>query len=103
MSAAALAAIVLPDDGRSPVTVVVAGIGYLVVAVLYYRAASRHPEENRVGVTLIRTSDTAHSPAADGITARSSAADGMTANSPAADGIAAHSPAADGIAANDTA
>lgn len=45
VAAAAVAAIVLPDDGRSVAVLVVAGVGYALAGVLYYRAALRHPED----------------------------------------------------------
>jgi MFS family permease len=51
VAAAAAAALVLPPSGRSAPMAVVAGAAYQLVALLYYRAASRHPEERVIGVT----------------------------------------------------
>ncbi|MCK9920571.1 MFS transporter [Frankia sp. AgPm24] len=45
VAAAAVAAILLPDDGRSPAVVVIAGAGYALSGLVYYRVTRRHPEE----------------------------------------------------------
>ncbi|KDA42580.1 MFS transporter [Frankia sp. B2] len=45
VAAAAVAAVVLPDEGRSVPVVLVAGAGYALAGILYYRAAHRHPED----------------------------------------------------------
>jgi len=48
VAAAALAAVVVPLDGRSSPTITAAGIGYLLAGVVYYRAARRHAVDMRV-------------------------------------------------------
>lgn len=48
VAAAALGAAVVPLDGHSPLTVVLAGIGYVLAGVLYYRAARRHLQDMTV-------------------------------------------------------
>lgn len=45
VAAAAVAAVVVPEDGRSSPTIIAAGIGYSLAGLLYYRAAMRHPED----------------------------------------------------------
>lgn len=58
VSAAALAALVLPDDGRSTSVVVAAGLGYALAGALYYRAAMRQVEDMVIrGVGATRTAD----------------------------------------------
>ncbi len=45
VAAAAIAALILPDDGRSAAVVIIAGVGYALAGLGYYRAARRHPED----------------------------------------------------------
>ncbi|CAO5193297.1 Arabinose efflux permease family protein [Frankia sp. AiPs1] len=45
VAAAAVAAVLLPDSGHSPAVVIIAGLGYALAGVVYYRAALRHPED----------------------------------------------------------
>ncbi|CAO5250763.1 MFS transporter [Frankia sp. AgKG'84/4] len=45
VAAAAVAAVVLPDNGRSVPVVIVAGAGYALAGLIYYQAACRHPED----------------------------------------------------------
>jgi MFS family permease len=42
VAAAAVAAAVLPDNGRSPAMLVVIALGYVATALLYARASKRH-------------------------------------------------------------
>ncbi|WP_101835358.1 MFS transporter [Frankia canadensis] len=56
VAAAAVAAVILPDDGRSATVVVVAGAGYALAGLLYYRAARRHPED-RMAPAIRPTTD----------------------------------------------
>jgi MFS family permease len=48
VAAAAIAAVVLPDDGRSVTVVIIAGAGYALAGLCYYHAARRHPEDRVV-------------------------------------------------------
>ncbi|WP_007516953.1 MFS transporter [Pseudofrankia saprophytica] len=48
VAAAALAAVVVPTNGRSSPTIVAAGLGYLLAGVVYYRAARRHLVDMRI-------------------------------------------------------
>ncbi|ABW16639.1 major facilitator superfamily MFS_1 [Parafrankia sp. EAN1pec] len=48
VAAAAVAAVVVPEDGRSSPTIIAAGIGYSLAGLLYYRAAMRHPEDRMI-------------------------------------------------------
>ncbi|MCK9893283.1 MFS transporter [Frankia sp. AgB32] len=45
VAAAAVAAVVLPNNGRSVPVVIVAGVGYALAGLIYYQAARRHPED----------------------------------------------------------
>ncbi|MCK9903365.1 MFS transporter [Parafrankia colletiae] len=45
VAAAAIAALILPEDGRSAPVVVAAGVGYCLAGAIYFRAAMRHPED----------------------------------------------------------
>jgi hypothetical protein len=48
VAAAALAALLVPEDGRSTPMIVVAGAGYLLAGAVYYWAARRHATDLRV-------------------------------------------------------
>jgi MFS family permease len=59
VAAAAVAALLVPPSGRSGTMILIAGAGYLLAGLLYYKAASRHPGEMVVGVTVSTTADRA--------------------------------------------
>lgn len=48
VAAAAVAAVLLPDDGHSPAVVVIAGVGYALAGLIYHRVSQRHPEDQVV-------------------------------------------------------
>jgi MFS family permease len=45
VAAAALAVVIVPENGRSAPTVLVTGTGYALCGLLYLRAATRHPQD----------------------------------------------------------
>ncbi|CUU57299.1 hypothetical protein Ga0074812_111135 [Parafrankia irregularis] len=86
VAAAAVAALIVPENGRSAPTIIVAGIGYCLAGLVYYRAAMRHPEDR-----VIRGVGAAHNLAAD-----SPITDNPLAAGPSIGGPVVDNPAIDG-------
>jgi len=64
VAAAALAAFVVPTNGRSSPTIVAAGVGYLLAGVVYYHAARRHTADMTIRAIGAPAPDSALEPAA---------------------------------------